>query len=143
MAQVSKSTAAPVVKPEPATKGVFTLGEEESKYVASLSTRGPSKPPKYLDAIREAVSTGDHKGLQLVGDLDKEADKIIRAARQDLNRAAASLSREMGLTGGKVVKVSSKVVRNHPRLGSFLAWTATVANPSASDVASADESAGE
>lgn len=114
---------ATAAKPAPATPGAFTLDDETVKYVDTLPARGPATPPKLLDAVTEAVSTGDRKGLTLAGDLTdpKGLDKAARTARQDLNRAAAALARTLD---GEVVRVVSKVVRDHPKLGTFLAWSA-------------------
>jgi len=121
----------PKVKaPAPATPGVITLSADDSATIASMVSERPgSKPPKYLEPVREALNTGDMKAITLTSD---DVDKEATNARNNLSSAADRLTKELGIAtydgnkiiGGHRIAVRSKVVKYHKEYGSILAFTA-------------------
>jgi hypothetical protein len=111
---------------------VFTLSDEQLEAVKSAATgRGANAVPEYLDPVKEAYETGDMKGITLTGDnIDKAATNVANKLRN----AAARLTRDLGIAtydpegkrpiGGKIVVITTKVLKDHPKFGNLLAFTA-------------------
>lgn len=118
------ATGPKVEKPAAATPGVFDLTAEHE--AALTVTRGrPQKPSEYLDVMREALSTKSHKGIKFTGKDDAEKQKNARRIGVELRKGAQQLSKE----SGKNIKVSTQNTFDHPKLGSFVAFTVSEVTP--------------
>lgn len=113
----------------PATPGVFDLTAEHEAAVDSVASRGRvAQPSKYLDAVREAFTTGARRGVALVGQGEDEIAKHARYVGNDLRKAGVQLTREYRAAGklaaDEIVKVTTATRTDHPKLAPFVGFDA-------------------
>lgn len=109
-----------VVKPAPATPGVFTLTDEHTQALLASPSRGRAAVAnEYVGPALESADNGsEQKGISLPS---TDTDKAAVKARNKLAAAKKFIDRTLD---GEVILIESRLVKDHPKLGSFIVFSA-------------------